>query len=579
MKKNRILFIYSFLYISVSQLYAVTVSFTNNLKEDAENCAFLKKALSLVKGTSYKWNAIKKSDYFVALTAGSFKEDKKEQYKACLEGALKAVPMGSEIKLGSVSSVRLVYQGGSISYYVGGRKGAISLFAKVSEEEYLECDIQKQASHISLNWIEIWKLLKSEFQVGNLLESEVKQEPLGEKLQKVREVLFEGSEVARHIRPDCTKSGEFFMFTNKGIVSKTTSNYVNALNEMFETIQEDKKSSGPFVIGSSKACEYSLRRTGQANAKLYIKFQDPQAFNDYVQKNNARDSMNSKHFNNRNNRANAIEVLLQKRKKYEKIIRTDLFPNFSRVCRKEMPVYVLSDKAALARGLKGEECAFLRYTFGKETIFAKKMMQEAQKNPFCTNSHGWEYYYWPEYASTLYIKIPVEVGKIFKQTERKRAEGVSQAKCKEAILKDIQGEDNDAAKLKQIFGMDDKTHALHNIKRCLPGNRLRIWLNSADISGLFENTNHLKGKQYTYTLTNKNKYIQIDGIEVLSVLKSHKNEQLLKKKGRDDKNEVSSQNLDAAHVPEVLDHQIVKEEESGLVLHRQIVKEEGPKIQ
>jgi hypothetical protein len=266
MKKYPILFIYSFLYVSCasfSQLYAMrSTPFVKKIEKDAEKCDFLKKALDLVDGTHFKWRALKNSDSFVTLTGPTFKEAaKKDAYKQCLENALRTAEMSSELKIKAFGAVHLVHQGEGLSYYVGERKNTINLIVKVSEAEYKQFFVQKQAKHIQLDSESIQTLLKQEFQVKTLLEPGVEQEEtLGTKLQKAKEILFSNGKMLSVAFP-CRKPGEFSVVLASYYSNRYDYlNYVETLNKMFEEIQGREKGSWPFEIGKTKTFTYYLRK-------------------------------------------------------------------------------------------------------------------------------------------------------------------------------------------------------------------------------------------------------------------------------------------------------------------------------
>lgn len=170
---------------------------------------------------------------------------------------------------------------------------------------------------------------------------------LGTEFQKIKEFLFEDGKIIGFLRFFCNKLGEF-----------------SIRNNIYTKNNAAKKDPGPFVIGRTETCEYSLRKkTCECDNPYYInKVQD---FDKYVQRKDERDSIESESLDNSAKpiAKKAIEVLsneelLEKRKAYVEIIKQDLIGLNKRHQYKSSNVSyirVLSERVALIRHLKTPE--------------------------------------------------------------------------------------------------------------------------------------------------------------------------------------------------------------------------------
>jgi hypothetical protein len=338
------------------------------------------------------------------------------------------------------------------------------------------------------------------------------------------------------------------------------------------------------LVSTGTTLSYYVGGQKGMGLNLYVKVPEDEYTNFNVQKqavNYNRDSMKNEN-NSIKIEANDVvrhppKQLKKERKKYAKIVNTNLLQ--FRHCKKKKTtlkhIGAISNKTAIGYGLKSEvkdNFAYLSYRM-RSNDFDKALINIPGKPTFHTNDQQWQYTFLPTYPTIIYIKVPREVWEIFKETEYKGVESFCQAKCREAILKDLEKDDESTKLLKQIFRWDGGNCKLNNINDFRPGRVIQIVLN--DYTDLPQFTT-LKGENYTYTWANKNKYIKVEGIDDLSALRVPKNKALLREEDSGDESEGSGslQNSDDEYVPEVFAPEVVKEEVHDLVIHRQIVKEE-----
>jgi hypothetical protein len=308
---------------------------------------------------------------------------------------------------------------------------------------------------------------------------------------------------------------------------------------------------------------------------LYIAFNNVQDFQKCVRYNDEDNSMEPKFSNHSKKKLIKVlspEDLLEKLKEYVKIIRKDLKFSNKDIGFSSSRISALSEKTSARYGFKSKNYTYLSYLCPSSVLKRFKLSREGSESSFHLNEQNWEYWYLfsknkknKNYPVKIYIKVPAEVGDIFKQIKRKPLQIFCQPVCKKAILEDIQGEENNSVILRQLFGMNGETQALEKIRLCAPGKVLRIKLNEENFESLFK-SGSLKGKNYTYRLTNtlKNPSIQVSGIKNLNALRPHKNEQLVKEEERNGENESSFQNSDddlESVISQIVKEEAVKEEE------------------